>query len=231
MISLKNLVTGYFNAAVSCPISCDFEKGSMTALIGVNGCGKSTLLKTLAGLLKPMSGNIQYAHNQRPQIAYLPQQSDLDREFPLTVYDVVSMGCWPKRHLWQSINAQDRLNIADAIERVKLSDLINISISELSGGQFQRMLFARLLVQQAPILMLDEPFTGIDAETSELLIRLIQQLNKEGYTIIVVLHDNQMVQRFFPVSLLLAQDKNYWGSSTNIIETWAQLNQQKKINL
>ncbi|MGF1827553.1 metal ABC transporter ATP-binding protein [Vibrio splendidus] len=231
MINIKNLVTGYSYSPVSSPINIEIKQGSMTALIGINGCGKSTLLKTLAGLLKPQSGEVSYTGRSRPQIAYLPQQADLDRDFPLNVYDVVSMGCWPKRNLWKRIKHQDHQNIEQALKKVNLAHLANASISELSGGQFQRMLFARLFVQQALILMLDEPFSGIDAETSELLIRLIQQLNQEGHTIIVVLHDNESVANFFPESLLLTPSKNYFGPSKAVIKTWDQLNQQKKISL
>lgn len=231
MINIKNLITGYSYSPVSAPININIKQGSMTALIGMNGCGKSTLLKTLAGLVKPLSGEVNYKNHYRPPIAYLPQQTDLDRDFPLNVYDVVSMGCWPKCNLWQRVKHQDHQNIEQALKKVNLAHLASTSISELSGGQFQRMLFARLFVQQAPILMLDEPFSGIDAETSESLIRLIQQLNQEGHTIIVVLHDNESVANFFPESLLLTPNKNYFGPSKMVIQAWNQLKQQKKISL
>ncbi|XBS71279.1 ABC transporter ATP-binding protein [Acerihabitans sp. KWT182] len=217
MMTLNHLVLGYQGQRVAAPLSGSFHSGSLTAIIGANGTGKSTLLKTIAGLLPPVAGQLTFAGALRPRIAYLPQQSELDRQFPVNVYDVVSMGCWPATGLLRRITGADKVLIRQALERVGLSSMPSRPIDALSGGQFQRMLFARLLVQQAPLVLLDEPFTGIDRLTCDLLLEVIGQLHRAGRTIIVVLHDHGQVARHFPQTLLLAPDQNRWGPSADIL--------------
>ncbi|PLK58590.1 ABC transporter [Candidatus Palibaumannia cicadellinicola] len=218
MIRLHNLLTGYKDKSIGKPVSGIFERGSMTAIIGVNGSGKSTLLKTIAGLLPPVGGKIDFgAEESRPYISYLPQQIDIDRQFPLKVFEVVSIGCWPATSLLRSINAHQQTMIWQALILVGLDHIAHCTICSLSNGQFQRMLFARLLVQQAPIILLDEPFTAIDQPTCNLLITFIHQLHKQGSTIIVVLHDNILVANHFPQTLLLSRSNYAWGPSTEIL--------------
>ncbi|TCL03524.1 MULTISPECIES: metal ABC transporter ATP-binding protein [Sodalis] len=217
MITLNNLVLGYQGQRISRPLNGTFETGSLTAIIGANGTGKSTLLKTLAGLLPPVAGNLAFAAARPPRIAYLPQQSELDRQFPVNVFDVVSMGCWPATGLLRRIGGTDKALIHHALQRVGLEDMPTRPIDALSGGQFQRMLFARLLVQQAPLVLLDEPFTGIDRQTCDLLLEVIGQLHRAGQTIIVVLHDHGQVARHFPQTLLLTPEQNRWGPSADIL--------------
>nr|WP_213991885.1 ABC transporter ATP-binding protein [Sodalis sp. dw_96] len=217
MITLSNLILGYQGLRIAAPISGTFQTGSLTAIIGANGTGKSTLLKTIAGLLPPVGGHLAFASEPRPRIAYLPQQSELDRQFPVNVFDVVSMGCWPATGLLRRIGGADKAIIRQALERVGLDSMPGRSIDALSGGQFQRMLFARLLVQQAPLVLLDEPFTGIDRQTCDLLLEVIAQLHRAGQTIIVVLHDHGQVARHFPQTLLLTPEQNRWGPSADIL--------------
>lgn len=206
MINLHHLVIGYRGRPVCAPLQAQIASASMTAIIGANGCGKSTLLKTLAGLQPPLAGSLSFNAGSRPRIGYLPQQAELDRQFPLTVFDVVAMGCWPVTGLLRRIDRQQRLSICQALERVGLARMPDRPIEALSGGQFQRMLFARLLVQRAPLMLLDEPFTGIDSQTCALLMTVMEQLHAEGHTLLVVLHDHRLVARHFRQVLQLAAD-------------------------
>ncbi len=216
MIHLENLATGYRRQRIGPPFNGTFHTGSLTAIVGANGTGKSTLLKTLAGILPPVSGQVSFPEG-RPRIAWLPQQAELDHQFPLTVFDVVSMGCWPALRFWQRFSRQRMAQIWQAIEQVGLVDMAKNTINTLSGGQFQRMLFARLLLQQAPLVLLDEPFTGIDQKTGELLVSVMQQMHRNGQTLIVVLHDSSLVKRCFPDTLRLENQHYQWGNTLEVM--------------
>lgn len=213
MIQLEQLQIGYRNQVIAPVINGSFVSGSMTAVIGDNGCGKSTLLKTLTGLLPPVSGRVLWRANKPPHIAWLLQINELDRQFPLRVQDVVSMGCWPRHSLFTSLRRQ-QTTIHQALERVGLDDMRLDPIETLSGGQFQRMLFARLLVQQARLVLLDEPFTGVDEETCNLLMELIKAMHQQGTTVIAVLHDQLCVMRHFPHILRITSQDIKWGCTS-----------------
>ena len=202
MIVMNELVAGYDRMPVTRALSGVIERGSMTAIIGANGCGKSTLLKTLAGFIPPVSGRFRW-QEKRPVIGWLAQRHALEAQLPLTVQDVVSMGCWPRVSLFSGFRRETRSRIASALERVGLDAMALSTIDALSGGQFQRMLFARILVQQAPLVMLDEPFTGVDETTTEMLMSLILDMQRHGQTVLAVLHDSEKVARFFPQVLEL----------------------------
>lgn len=197
MIEFLNLVVGYQNTPVVGAISGEINNGTLTAIIGPNGAGKSTLLKTVCGTIQPISGEIRFATNRVNNIAWLSQQSNIDRDFPINVFEVVSMGCWPGKSLFRKLSTVDLNKVNQALEQVGLLDLKHTSIGLLSGGQFQRMLFARLLVQDAPLMLMDEPFVGIDEETQDLLLKIIIDLHKKGRTIVAVLHDLSLVERHF----------------------------------
>ncbi|CUX97015.1 metal ABC transporter ATP-binding protein [Candidatus Hoaglandella endobia] len=220
MIILQDLVTGYQGQGIGVPLNGRFASGSMTAIIGANGSGKSTLLKTMGGLLPPVRGRISFDAS-RLRIGYLLQQAEMDRQFPLTVFEVVAMGCWPQSGLLRRINHVRKGLIWQALERVGLEELPDRIISNLSSGQFQRMLFARLLVQEAPLILLDEPFSAIDKQTSALLMTVIEQLHSQGCTIIVVLHDDNLVAKHFPHTLWLTPNQPVWGPSMQVLEQTA----------
>jgi zinc/manganese transport system ATP-binding protein len=207
MIVMNELVAG-MTASPSRGLSGVIERGSMTAIVGANGCGKSTLLKTLAGFIPP-SAALSLA-GKRPVIGWLAQRHALEAQFPLTVQDVVSMGCWPGISLLSGFRRETRLRIASALERVGLESMALSTIDELSGGQFQRMLFARVLVQQAPLVMLDEPFTGVDEATCNVLMDLMLEMYMQGQTLLAVLHDSERVSRHFPQTLRLDADVPQW---------------------
>lgn len=212
MIELDHLVAGYDRLAITPALCGTLERGSMTAIVGANGCGKSTLLKTLAGFLPPVSG-VLYWQPTRPTIGWLAQRHALESQFPLTVQDVVCMGCWPRISLFRGLNRDARKRVAQGLERVGLTAMARETIDTLSGGQFQRMLFARVWVQNAPLVMLDEPFTGIDESTSQVLMEQIVDMHREGQTILAVLHDSERVTRYFPQTLRLGEKAAQWGST------------------
>lgn len=202
MIVFDNLCIGYDGEAIASPVDGRITRGNLMAIVGANGCGKSTLLKTLAGFIPPVSGKVRW-QVRRPVIGWLAQRQELDQQFPLTVQDVVSQGAWPRLSLLYGMGPGMRKRIATALERVGLLSLAKAPINTLSGGQFQRMLFARILVQQAPLVMLDEPFTGVDETTTEMLMSLILDMQRHGQTVLAVLHDSEKVARFFPQVLEL----------------------------
>ncbi len=216
MIELDNLVAGYEGAAITPSLSGVIHKGSMTAIVGLNGCGKSTLLKTLAGFIPPVSGVLRWSPT-RPTIGWLAQRHALESQFPLTVLDVVSQGAWPRISLLRGLRNDVRRRIQAALARVGLTEMARTPIEALSGGQFQRMLFARVLVQRAPLVMLDEPFTGIDEATTHDLMTVIQEMHQQGQTVLAVLHDNQRVADYFPETLLLAPQNARWGLTHEVL--------------
>ena len=190
-------------------LSGRFAPGSLTAIVGPNGAGKTTLLRALAGLHAPESGRISVDGTAR--IALLPQMAALDRSFPITCRDVVMQGLWPRIGAFRSVSSADQARVDQALAAVGLAGLAKRPVGSLSAGQLQRLLFARLLVQDADILLLDEPFNAVDAKTAADLLRLIRQWHGEGRTVIAVLHDLDLVAREFPETLLLARDLIAWG--------------------
>ncbi len=218
MIELDHLVAGYDRLAITPALCGTLERGSMTAIVGANGCGKSTLLKTLAGFLPPVSGVLRWQPS-RPTIGWLAQRHALESQFPLTVQDVVCMGCWPRISLFRGLKRDARKRVAQGLERVGLTAMARETIDTLSGGQFQRMLFARVWVQNAPLVMLDEPFTGIDEITSQVLMEQIVDMHRAGQTILAVLHDSERVARYFPQTLRLGEKAAQWGVSAQFQAT------------
>ncbi|CAM3951018.1 High-affinity zinc uptake system ATP-binding protein ZnuC [Vibrio aerogenes CECT 7868] len=231
MIELNNLVVGYQGKGLTEPVSGCFDQGSLTAIMGENGTGKSTLLKTICGMLSPVSGHVSFRQNTQTDMSWLPQQADIDRSFPINVFDVVSMGCWPRRSMMAALRRQDIARVEAALETTGISDLANYSVNQLSGGQFQRMLFARLLVQDAPVMLMDEPFTGIDAQTQEMLIALIGQLHQAGKTIIAVLHNPEMVHTFFPQTLVINHRCFHWGETGDVLSRCGLFQPQAGLSL
>ncbi|WP_424691960.1 metal ABC transporter ATP-binding protein [Erwinia sp.] len=212
MITLNQLTVGYRGRAVTPALQGEFTRGSMTALVGANGSGKSTLLKTLAGLLRPVSGSLSLPL-PRANLGWMPQQSEIEKTFPIHVFDLVAMGCWQKCGWFGAINRTLRQQVMTALDKVGMLEFTTAQPETLSGGQLQRVLFARLLVQDANLLMLDEPFAGVDSETTELLLKLLQERHQAGCTLIVVLHDMATVEKYFPQTLRLKSRHAEWSGS------------------
>lgn len=204
------LQVGYQGSAVTPVVNADITRGSMTAVTGTNGSGKSTLLKTIAGLLKPVTGECEL-QLARKAIGWMPQRSELETRFPLTVFELVSMGCWPRCGWFGGINREMKREIYAALDAVQMRDFVDAQPATLSGGQLQRVLFARLLLQRSQLWLLDEPFNGIDSNTVTLLMSILQQQQQAGTTLLVVLHDRPLVERYFS-DVLLMDDARYLHS-------------------
>lgn len=196
MIMFNALQAGYQGRGVTPEITGWLAPGSMTALVGANGSGKSTLLKTIAGLLPPVKGQCQLQVTRR-DTGWLPQRSELETRFPLTVYELVSIGYWPRCGWFGGINRALRREIWQALEAVQMEEYADAQPVTLSGGQLQRVLFARLMLQRSRLWLLDEPFNGIDSQTVTLLMSILEQQQQAGTTLLVVLHDRPLVARYF----------------------------------
>jgi zinc/manganese transport system ATP-binding protein len=208
---LHNVTLGYDGHPAVHHLEGAFARGSLTAVVGPNGSGKSTLLKGLAGFLHPLDGHIERKDLEQTDIAYLPQASALDQGFPATVADLVGLGLWRKRGFLQSVSQADRAELARCIEAVGLAGFEDRPIDTLSGGQLQRTLFARVMLQDASVILLDEPFTAIDAKTVSDLLSLVHRWHGEKRTIIAVLHDYDLVRAHFADAVLLARESVAWG--------------------
>ncbi len=210
-VTFRDLTLGYNSHPAVHHLNGPVKRGSLTAVVGANGSGKSTLMKGIVGILKPMSGSCAMTRGLR--IAYLPQQSELDRSFPARVVDLVSLGLWPRRGLLGRHRPEDRRAVGEAISAVGLEGFEKRPLDTLSGGQLQRALFARVLVQDADLILLDEPFNAVDARTVGDLVALIKRWHGEKRTILVVVHDLDLVRENFPEALLLARGPVAWGDA------------------
>ncbi len=215
-LTFRDLTLGYNSHPAVHHLNGTVKTGSLTAIVGANGSGKSTLMKGIVGVLKPMEGVSLTAPGAR--IAYLPQQSELDRSFPARVVDLVSMGLWPKRGLLGRHTAEDRETVKRALMAVGMDGFEARPIDTLSGGQLQRALFARVLVQDAEIILLDEPFNAVDARTVTDLVALIKRWHGEKRTVMVVAHDLDLVRQHFPQTLLLARRPIAWGPTAEALK-------------
>jgi zinc/manganese transport system ATP-binding protein len=216
-LRFHNVTLGYDRHPAVHHLDGAVETGALLAVIGPNGAGKSTLFKGIVGGLKPLAGHIERGGLAARDIAYLPQIADIDRSFPINVYDMVAMGLWRRAGLFGGIDQQGRAAVADAIAAVGLTGFDQRPISTLSGGQMQRMLFARLLLQDARVIVLDEPFTAIDAKTSADLFDLIRRWHSEKRTVLATLHDIDFVKANFPETLVLARQTVAWGPTAEVL--------------
>ena len=205
-LAFQNLTLGYDRLAAVHRLQAEIAEGSLTAVVGPNGAGKSTLLKGVTGALAPLEGRVAFGSLSRKDIAYLPQQSDIDRTFPLSVVDLVAMGLWSEIGPFGRIGKERWARVDAAIAAVGLTGFESRPIGSLSGGQMQRTLFARLLLQDVRLVLLDEPFNAIDARTMADLIGVVRRWHGEGRTVLAVLHDLETVRAHFPDTLVLARE-------------------------
>lgn len=216
-LQFRDLTLGYDRHPAVHHLNGTVEQGALLAVVGPNGAGKSTLFKGIVGAIKPLAGSIDVSTAGTHDIAYLPQSADVDRTFPISVYDMVAMGLWKRSGAFGGVGREGRDAIAHAIATVGLTGFEQRPIGTLSGGQMQRMLFARLLLQDAQVIVLDEPFNGIDSKTVADLVALMQRWHGEQRTILAALHDLDLVKATFPQSLLLAREVVAWGPTANVI--------------
>jgi zinc/manganese transport system ATP-binding protein len=205
-LEFRNLTLGYDRHPAVHHLHGPVKQGALMAVVGPNGAGKSTLFKGIVGMLKPLAGSIDLGGVRARDIAYLPQIADIDRTFPIGVYDMVAMGLWRDAGLFGGIGKREREKVRAAISAVGLS-----------GGQMQRMLFARLLLQDARVIVLDEPFNAIDAKTAADLCDLVRRWHAESRTVIAALHDLDLVKSMFPEALLLAREPVAWGPTAEVL--------------
>lgn len=208
-ISIKGISVSYDKKRVLTNIYVDVEAGSVYGVIGPNGAGKSTLFKAILGLVEPDAGEISIGGKtiavQRKKVVYVPQKDDVDWQFPATVMDVVLMGRYPHKTLFQRLDKSDEIAALKALQDVGIEHLRHRQIGELSGGQQQRVFLARALCQGADIFLFDEPFVGVDMTTEERIIQIMRNLADLGKTLLVVHHDLSTVSQYFDKVILINQ--------------------------
>jgi zinc/manganese transport system ATP-binding protein len=216
-LQFRDVTLGYDRHPAVHHLSGEVATGALLAIVGPNGAGKSTLFRGLVGILKPLAGSIWRGGLDVLDIAYLPQTVDIDRSFPISVYDFVGTGLWRSVGFFGGMGKVARERIAQALAAVGLNGFENRPIGTLSGGQMQRMLFARVLLQDARLIVLDEPFNAIDAKTSDDLLALVRRWHGEGRTVLAALHDMDLVRAYFPETLLLAREQVAWGLTADVL--------------
>ena len=228
LLVFDNLTLGYHRHPAVHHLHGKIAAGSLLAVVGPNGAGKSTLLKGIIGELRPMQGSITLNGVDRRDIAYLAQQASVDAAFPIAVYDFVALGLWRIFGAFRGFDRAAGKRIDEALAATGLVGLEKRPIGQLSGGQLQRARFARLMLQDAPLVLLDEPYSGIDANSVRDLATLVRRWNDEGRTIISVLHDFAHVRREYPETLLLAREAVARGA-TNEVLSEANLAQARRL--
>ncbi len=217
VFSLQDVTLGYDRHPAVHHLTGSFASGSLTAVVGPNGSGKSTLLKGLIGRLAPLDGRLERNGLHQRDIAYLPQQAEIDRSFPISVMDMVLLGHWRTIGLFRRVTHDQRAQAGEALHAVGLDDFDQHPVASLSAGQFQRLLFARMMLQNCPVILLDEPFAAIDPRTSADLLKVVLGWHGEGRTIVAVLHDLEQVQESFPDTLVIARELIAWGATREVL--------------
>lgn len=206
-IEVKNLTVSYTHKPALWDIDLRIPEGVLCGIIGPNGSGKSTLLKTIMGLIKPDTGFVRVfgkpIDKVRGRVSYVPQRESVDWNFPVSVMDVALMGVYSRKSLFTRITDADKEIALQALAKVNLLEYKDRHISQLSGGQQQRVFLARALAQQADLYIMDEPFAGVDAITEDAILKLLQEMKKDGKTVIIVHHDLQTAYDFFDYIVML----------------------------
>src|SRR5262252_4537727 len=213
VLELDNVSVAYGDRLALHAVTGRFAPASLTAIVGPNGAGKSTLLKALVGLLPLQCGKLLCPAIAQHRYAYLPQQAELNRDFPINVGELVALGGWRGFGAFRGPSEDLRSQVAAAVAAVGLARFLDRRIGELSPGELQRALFARLLLQDAAVILLDEPFTALDEDTTEDLLGIVKRWRDERRTVIAVLHDLDQVRKHFSATLLLARSVIAWGET------------------
>jgi zinc/manganese transport system ATP-binding protein len=218
-VLLRDVTVRYGRRVALEAVSGEFVSGSLTAVVGSNGAGKSTLLAAIAGAVRLADGVVECPVRQR--LAYLPQLTAIDRDYPLTVSELITLGGWREFGAFHSPGTALRARAAAAAETVGLAGRLRRSIGEISVGELQRALFARLILQDPAVILLDEPFAAVDAQTISVLLDQVTQWHHEGRTVIAVLHDLDLVRARFPSTLVLARRLAAWGATETALPAMA----------
>jgi len=211
VLHIRNLALGYPDRTLFRGLSMDVERGSTLAVLGANGTGKSTFVKMLLGLIDPLAGKVTWPDGRPQDIGYLAQLTEFDRRFPIRVRDLVAMGAWHGFGLRGRLDGKNRERVDQALDIAGVADIADQSIDTLSGGQLQRALFARVIMQDAPLILLDEPFAAVDQRTEAHLLTLINRWREEGRAVVLVVHDLSSVLDHCSHALLLGADTATYG--------------------
>jgi len=218
-ISVKGLSVSYERKRVLTNIFLELEAGNVYGVVGPNGAGKSTLFKAILGLIDVNNGSVvingKTIKEVRKNVVYVPQKSDVDWQFPATVYDIILMGRYPHKKMFQRMNKTDHDFAHQALEEVGMTQFKDRQIGELSGGQQQRVFLGRALCQKADIFLFDEPFVGVDITTEERIIKILKNLAAQQKTLLVVHHDLSSVKNYFDKVILLNQRLIAVGNTDN----------------
>lgn len=217
VLEIRNLALGYPGLTLFRGVSLDVERGSSLAVLGANGSGKSTFVKMLLGLMKPLSGKLTWPDGRPAEIGYLAQMTEFDRRFPIRVRDLAAMGAWKGFGLRGRLNKATKARVDAALDAAGVLDLADRSLHTLSGGQLQRALFARVIMQDAPLILLDEPFAAVDQTTEAHLLSLIDQWRDEGRAVILVVHDLSSVLDHCDNALLLGGGAAHYGPTETVL--------------
>lgn len=212
LLSASGLALGYRGAPVLRDVGFALAAGDLMAIVGHNGSGKTTLVKTLLGVLAPIAGRLDWIRGAPPKIAYLGQITEFDRRFPIRVRDLAAMGAWRGLGWRRTLDDRHRRLIHSALEQTRIADIADQPIHELSAGQLQRALFARTIVQDAPLILLDEPFAAVDQATEGELLKLIVAWRREGRAVAMVLHDLSAALQHATTALLLGGGRARFGA-------------------
>ncbi|WP_310487984.1 metal ABC transporter ATP-binding protein [Chamaesiphon sp. VAR_69_metabat_338] len=221
-IDIENVTVAYHGKVALHSASLQLQSGSICGLVGMNGAGKSTLFKAIMGFVKPTTGRVLvnglpiHQAQKNNLVAYVPQSEEVDWNFPVSVADVVMMGRYGYMNVLRIPRSSDKKAVRESLERVQMWDLRDRQIGELSGGQKKRTFFARALAQQAQVLLLDEPFAGVDVKTEKMLIDLLLQLRQLGYTILISTHDLASIATFCDRVVLINRSILAYGNTSDV---------------
>ncbi len=219
-LEIRDLSVSYGGGLALERVSCALREGEHVAVVGPNGAGKSSLFKTIVGLLRPSAGSIRFFGAERAApsaVAYVPQRSQVDWRFPVSVADVVMMGRTGRVGLFRRPGPRDRALVEEALELVRMAPLARRQISELSGGQQQRVFLARALAQEARLLLMDEPLSGLDMRSQEAIFQILADLRPRRVTLLTALHDLQLAARHFDRVMLLNRRLLGFGPAAEVL--------------
>jgi manganese/iron transport system ATP-binding protein/manganese/zinc/iron transport system ATP- binding protein len=221
-IEVENLTVSYGPSPALLDVSLEIEPGTLVGVIGPNGSGKSTLIKAILGFVRPDFGQVrifgQPAEKAKGRVAYVPQRGAVDWDFPITVREVALMGRYGHRAWWQDMTREDYRIADESLEMVRMADLMHRQIGQLSGGQQQRVFMARAMAQGADILLLDEPFAGVDAATERAILDVLDRTKRSGRTLVVVHHDLTTAAEYFDSLVLLKQRLFAHGTPEQVLQ-------------
>ncbi len=217
VLKIRDVSIGYPDLTLFRQLSMDIEEGSTLAVLGANGSGKSTFVKMLLGLLQPLEGSLNWPNGKPREVGYLAQMTEFDRRFPIRVRDLAAMGAWRGFGLLGGLNRNARERMAVALAEAGVLDIADRPLHMLSGGQLQRALFARVIMQDAPLILLDEPFAAVDQSTEAHLLTIIRRWRDEGRAVVLVVHDLSSVLDHCSHALLLGGQEATYGTVEDVL--------------